>query len=190
MSIDIKIIESDSKSLKRKKESVSKKYSPTRSKSLEAANELAVILFSLGRKDESLEMLKSYSEKSPLEVPRYERWEAACYAMLLQSHIEKISGNELEFQRLLDQVNNECFNPNSWFTENDFDEFINSTRTGVDHIDGATRGEKLQVRTEGVLALLYAYYFWSKRWPEFSRRASEIELALKEELAKVASYLS
>jgi len=190
MSIDIQDSDSDSKSLKRKKTSVLKKYSSTSLKSIESANELSVVLFSLGRNEESLKILKSYSEQSQLEIPRYERWEAVCYAMLLQAHIENILGNERESRRLLERVDNEYFNPNSWFTENDFDEFVNSINTCVDSIEGATKSEKLQVRSEGILALLYAYYFWSKKWGNFKKRLTELEQAIEVEAKKVTSYVS
>ena len=188
MSIIIRDLEEDSSSLKRKKTSVLKKYSPTRSKSIEAANELSVILMALGRDNEALELLKSYSEESPFEAPRYERWEASCYAMLLQAHLEKLSGNETEFLRLTDKVGSDHFNPNNWFSESDFDEFIGSIDSGIDHIEGATKSEKLLVRAEGVLALLVALYLWSTKWSAISKRTPDLRQAIREELKRVAFY--
>lgn len=189
MCINIKTLEADSKVIKRKKSSVAKAFSLTRSKSIEVANELTVILFALNRYDESLFLLKSYSEKSPFDVARNERWHAACFAMLLQSHIERIQGNITESQRLLVKVNNDHFNPSNWFTENELDDFLHSIDKGVDELDGVTKAEKLQVRAEGVLMLLVANYLWTAKWSSFSRRVSDIEYALNLELGKIRAFV-
>lgn len=190
MSIEIEQSNEDTAFIKRKKASVSKKYGPTRSKSIEEANELAVYLFALGRLEEAEVLLKSFSEKSPFVHPRYERWEAACYAMLLQAHIMKLVGNEREFERLVGKSCNDQFNPNHWFKNDDFDEFTDSVRAGVDVFDGVTKSEKLSARAEGILALLNAIYIWPNKFESFKARKSELEQLLTEEIDRLAELLS
>lgn len=188
----IKIAENseDSILIKRKKISVAKKYSPTRSRSIEEANELAVYLFAMDRLDEALTMLKSYSEKSPYMNSKYERWEASCFAMLLQSHIERLQGNSTEHKRLLSIINNELFSPSNWVKSISFDEFISSTEAGADHIDGASKGEKLKARAEGLMILINAYYCWCKKWDHFFGRDSEIQETIMGELHKIREVVA
>jgi len=188
--INIQFKEQDSNILRKKKDSVQKKYCSTKSKSIESANELAICLFSLNRQGEALEFLKSYSENSPFEKPRYERWEASCYAMLLQAHIEKLTGNIKEYERLISIVNNDYFTPSHWAIKFDFEEFINSINDGVDNLEEATKSEKLAVRCEGVLVLLNAYYIWSTKHLKFEERLSDIEIAIENELNKINSIVS
>jgi len=185
MSIRITETKEDSALIKRKKSSVIKKYSPTRSKSIEEANDLTVYLFSLGRIDEALAILKSYSENSPFVESRYERWEASCFAMLLQSHIEKLKGNSKEHQRLLEIVDNDSFNPSHWVSRLTFNEFMDSIEAGIDHIDGATKNEKMKVRVEGFLVLLNATYFWCNKWEQFIGKEIDIEKATTNEINKI-----
>ena len=190
MSIEIIENKEDSTLIKRKKTFVAKKYSPTRSKSIEDANELAVYLFAMNRFDEALVMLKSYSEMSPFVEPRYERWEASCFAMLLQAHIEKLHGNIGENQRLINKVCSDLFNPSHWVEGFSFEEFLASIEEGINNLDGATKNEKLKVRAEGFLLLINAYYSWCNKWSHFSDREMEIEKAMVNELNKISEVVS
>lgn len=179
----------DSAFIKRRKKSLLKKYSPTRSRSLEEANHLAVYLYSLERSDEAEQLLDSYCEYSPFEKPRYERWEAACFAMLFNAHIKQEKGAQDESKRLLKKVDNELFKPNHWFGEHDADEFIRSIQNGSNAMLDCSHNDICQHHAEAYLALLYALYFWSRKWVTFQEREHDIHLCIKQELNRIKSLI-
>ena len=183
--IDVSENETDSTFLKRRKRVVLKKYSPTKSKSLEEANELAVYIYATDRAEEAEQLLDSYSEKSPWENPRYERWHAACYAMLFSAYFKKKKGNFVEHRRLVSIAQNIYFDPIPWIGPNDFDEFVIGIRSGLDDYDDISHYEHSQVRSQGFLLLLYADYILGEKWPTFASRRREIEMERASELAKL-----
>jgi hypothetical protein len=109
--------------------------------------------------------------------------------MLLLAHIKKLKGIESESQRLIEKATNDQFDPNNWFKDGDFDEFISSVRVGIDTLSGVTKSEKRLVRVEGVLALLNAIYIWPNKFPSFKERNSELEQLISEVADKVVDLL-
>lgn len=101
--------ESDNAFLRRKKKSLSKKFKPTQSKTIEEANALAVYLIVLERLDEAHQLLASYAEQIPYVEHRWERWEATCKAILLLSFLESGKDNETESNRLCQIVLNQDY---------------------------------------------------------------------------------
>ena len=180
----------DSPFIRRRKKAVLNKYSPTRSKTIEKANNLAIYLCATGQFNEAEKMLKSYSENSPFERSRYERWESACFAMLLQAHLMKEKGEIKEFNRLLNITKNDFFTPNNWFKEGDFEEFMSSIRSGMEEVCDLTKNEKVEIRAGGIFALLVALYIWTERWKTFEIKSNEIYEAIGLELKKIRDLIS
>ena len=86
--LDIEIFENDCSAIKRKKKSLLEKFKVTQTKQIEEANLLAVYLLSLGRKKEAKKLLLSYACNIPYSETYFERWEAACMALMLLSGLE------------------------------------------------------------------------------------------------------
>lgn len=81
--------------IKRKKKSILRKYSPTRSKSIEEANFLAAYLLSLSRNKEAESLLESYAPALTLDEHRPQRWDASCLAKALLAFV-CLDGNRRE----------------------------------------------------------------------------------------------
>lgn len=175
----------DTKFVARRKTAVLKKYKPTNSRSLEEANELAVYIYSLNREDETEKLLESYCEESPFVNPRFERWEAACFAMLFNADLKKKKGNIEEYERLMAIIINDYFNPFNWFKEGDLDEFIASVSRGLEGLDDCTKHEKCQDAAQGYLAILYAIHVWSREWQGISSRVGDLNKLMDEQLNRV-----
>ncbi len=99
----------DNAFLRRKKKAVLNKFKPTQSKTIEETNLLCVWLIVIGRKNEAYDLLKSYATKIPYDEFRWERWEAACKAILLLSYLEQEKGDKEESNRLNSIVLNQDY---------------------------------------------------------------------------------
>ena len=98
--IALETTERDNAFIKRRKKKVLKNYSPTKSKTIAAANCLAVCLLARGSSHECKKMLSSYWSNSPYDKNRPERWEATDLAIMLLSLLEEREGNIEESNKL------------------------------------------------------------------------------------------
>ena len=182
--IELKIGTKDSSFIKRRKAIVLERYCPTHSKSLEQANELAVYIYSMGRPNEVEMFLDSYCENSPFVAPRWQWWEAACYAMLFSTHLKRVSGDIDGYRRLLAIVQNDHFDPFPWIKDVEFDEYLEAT-CNLPEWGPFTHHEKCQIRAQSFLGLLYSMYIGSKQWAIFRHQEKEIENELSPLLDKI-----
>jgi len=150
---------SDNAFLKRKKKSIAKKFGPTKSKTIEEANQLCTYLVVLGRTTEVYEVLKSYVEEIPFVENRWERRIATCQGILLLAYLEKLMGNMKEATRLNNIVIDNDYYPYIRSSEKDkyFLELVegfNSTPNMIDACDIA-HSEVCGIYAELFLNFLY-----------------------------------
>lgn len=175
--IQIESNETDSAFLKRRKSSVLKKYSPTRSNTIEEANELAVYMHAVDQTSATESLLESYCNNSPFVEHKPERWEAVCFAKLFKAHLNQPEDSAK--QTLIDELSNdELFSPTCLFAkEGGYKEFIESSRNEVNNVKvncGLSQREEGQILAEGYLVLLVAYYIWSEKWPDYAEHKDVI----------------
>jgi len=171
--LDIEELEDDCGPIKKKKASLIGKFKPTQTKKIRDANLLAVFLLAQGRNQEAKKLLVSYACNIPISEIYFERWEAACQAIVMLSLLYRgDSTNEADRLRRL-VLNDEIF-----LTEGPKESLFFSL---LKQYECELKNDAFELQKSELLSLygqyyqIFAYYFLVGS--EYNFKAEDIELA-------------
>ena len=154
--LNIKVNPMDSIFIKRRKKSVQTKFKATQSRTIEEASELSVYIYSLGNELEAEELLNSFSEESPYNEHRPQRWAAVGEAILFNAYIKKLNGEMGECERLKKIIVTHDYDPIPGGKDKYLPRLKESLNSGIEMWDSVTKHEKCQIIAQSFLLCVYA----------------------------------